>query len=182
LTCDGSHPHVPCNGPDAVYSQGYTPSICRAIMEAVQDGKTHSSPSIVHLLHVCISSQCEAQTHSACCRNPHLAPLLVNSMASRRGPSQAKEDSAIIAARLASERARLQAVAEANRKKIAQQKREREEAETAKAVAASSKEARKGAKSSTPPPPPIKPIPKAPTYSSVESAPRGRASTPRSAL
>ena len=46
------------------------------------------------------------------------------------------QDSAIVAARLASERARLQAVAEANRKKIAQQKRDREEAETAKDVAA----------------------------------------------
>ena len=55
-------------------------------------------------------------------------------MASRRGPSQAKEDTAIVAARLARERARLQAVAETNRVKAAQQKREREEAETVEEV------------------------------------------------
>ena len=139
LTCDGSYPHIPCNGPDVVYSQGYTPSICRAIMKSVQDGKTHSSLSVMRLLHVCISSECEAQINSACCHHSRHSPSPESSMASRRGPSQAKEDTAIVVARLASERARLQAVAEANRKKIAQQKRDREEAETAKAVAASSK-------------------------------------------
>ena len=40
-------------------------------------------------------------------------------MASRRGPSQAKEDEQIIRERLAKERARLQAVAERNREHIA---------------------------------------------------------------
>ena len=103
----------------------------------------------------------------------------VSSMASRRGPSQAKEDSAIIAARMASEKARLQAAAEANRNNIAQQKREREEAEAAKAAAdAAAREARKGARMPTPPPPRSKPSPKAPTYSAVEATPRSRTSTP----
>ena len=95
-------------------------------------------------------------------------------MASRRGPSQAKEDSAIIAARMASERARLQAAAEANRNNIAQQKREREEAEVAKAAAdTAAKAARKGARIPTPPPR-AKPSPKAPMYSAVEATPRSR--------
>ena len=29
--CDWSHSHVPCSGPDAVFSQGYTSDICKAI-------------------------------------------------------------------------------------------------------------------------------------------------------
>ncbi|MFM7981534.1 MAG: hypothetical protein ACKPKO_19670, partial [Candidatus Fonsibacter sp.] len=39
--CDGSHVHVPCSGPDAVYSQGYTPAICEAIHRSVMDGRGH---------------------------------------------------------------------------------------------------------------------------------------------
>ena len=30
-TCDGSRKHVPCSGSNALYSQGYTPLICKAI-------------------------------------------------------------------------------------------------------------------------------------------------------
>ena len=79
-------------------------------------------------------------------------------MASRRGPSQAKEDDHIIRERLANERARLQAVAERNREIIAKAKREREEAAKA-AGAASAKAARTGAKKPTLQPPP-KAVPK----------------------
>jgi len=43
VLCDGSHPHAPCNGIDAIYSHGYTLAICHAIMKSVQDGKIHSS-------------------------------------------------------------------------------------------------------------------------------------------
>ena len=56
-------------------------------------------------------------------------------MASCRGPSQAKEDEQIIRERLANERARLQAVAEQNRQRPAQAKREREEAAKAAGLA-----------------------------------------------
>ena len=75
-------------------------------------------------------------------RSSHLKK---NSMASRRGPSQAEEDAQIIRERLAKERARLQAVAEQNRQRIAQAKREREEAAKA-AGTAPAKAARTGAK------------------------------------
>ena len=79
-------------------------------------------------------------------------------MASRRGPSQAKEDDMIIRERLANERARLQAVAEQHRQRIAQAKREREEAAKVAGVA-SAKVARTGARTPTPPPP-LKVVPK----------------------
>jgi hypothetical protein len=99
-------------------------------------------------------------------------------MASRRGPSQAKEDAATIQARIASQSARLQAVADANRKNIAQQNREREEAEAAKAAAvAAAKAARNSARTPTPPPP-FKSPQKAPTYSAMGATPRSRTSTP----
>ncbi|MFM7980719.1 MAG: hypothetical protein ACKPKO_15505, partial [Candidatus Fonsibacter sp.] len=35
--CDGSHSHVPCNGPDAVFSQGYTTDIWKAIYKSGRD-------------------------------------------------------------------------------------------------------------------------------------------------
>ena len=106
--------------------------------------KIRSSQAVTRVLNACISSNYEAQVSSARCNHYCQALSLENSMASRRGTSQAKEDEAIIRARIASERARLQAVADANRKKIAQAKREREEAEAAKVVAdAAAKAARR---------------------------------------
>ena len=56
-------------------------------------------------------------------------------MASRRGPSQAKEDEHIMRARQAAARSELQARAERNRARIAEQKREREEAAQAAGAA-----------------------------------------------
>ena len=97
LLCDGSHPHVPCNGPDAIYSQGYTPTICRAVTKSMQDGKIHPYHTNTCIMNVCMSVSFEAQTNSAICvGNPligcsdHLLDPPESRMASRRGPSQAK--------------------------------------------------------------------------------------------
>ena len=43
LLCDGSHPHVPCNGLDAIYSPGYTLVVCHAVMASFLDGEIRSS-------------------------------------------------------------------------------------------------------------------------------------------
>jgi len=157
-SCDGSHPHVPCNGLDAIYSQGYTPSICCAIKKSVQDGQFRPSRLSTCTVNVCISASFQAQTNSAICvAAPFIGDLVPsldparNRMASSRGPSQAKEDDRIVQERLAKDRAKLQAIAERNRVKIAQEKREREEAAQA-AGAAKAARKKKGARTPTPPP------------------------------
>ena len=33
--CDGSHNHAPCVGRDTLFTQGYTPSICKVIHQAI---------------------------------------------------------------------------------------------------------------------------------------------------
>jgi hypothetical protein len=140
--CDGSHPQIPCNGLDATHSQGYTPSICCAIKKSVQDGQFRPSRLSTCTVNVCISASFQAQTNSAICvAAPFIGDLVPsldparNRMASSRGPSQAKEDDRIVQERLAKERAKLQAIAERNRVKIAQEKREREEAAQAAGAA-----------------------------------------------
>ena len=35
--CDGAHRHVPCSGSNALYSQGYTPLICKAVWKSLGD-------------------------------------------------------------------------------------------------------------------------------------------------
>ena len=37
--CDGSHRHMPCNGSNALYSQGYTPLICKTVWKSIRDRK-----------------------------------------------------------------------------------------------------------------------------------------------
>ena len=119
-------------------------------MKSVQNGKIRPYRSNTCIMHVCISAPFEAQTNSAICVGNsllgcsiHLPDPPESSMASRRGPSQEKEDEQIIRERLAKERARLQVVAERNREPIAKEKREREEAAQVAGVA---KAARTGAK------------------------------------
>ena len=127
------------------------------VKKAVQDGKNHPYHSNTRIMNVCTSVSFEAQTHSASCGIGPLTSCPIrlpdppeSSMASRRGPSQAKEDEHIIRERLAKQRARLQAVAVRNRERIAKEKREREEAAQ---VAGPAKAARAGARTPTPPPP-----------------------------
>ena len=37
MTCDGSHSHVPCEGRETLYTQGYTPAICGTIHHAIAE-------------------------------------------------------------------------------------------------------------------------------------------------
>ena len=99
-------------------------------------------------------------------------------MASRRGPSQAREYEQIMRARQAEELVAIQAKVERNHAIIAAQKRMREEAAQ---VAEAAKAARKSAKIPTPPPTRRAPVtPKEPSYLSrdVTPHPSDRTATP----
>ena len=52
-TCDHSHIHAPCVGRETLFTQGYTPEICRIIHEAIQKDMRGFS---VHLKSAVLSS------------------------------------------------------------------------------------------------------------------------------
>ena len=120
--CDGSHPQLPCNGLDAIYSQGYTPAVCHAIMKSVKEGQSRVCHVSARIVNVCIAATFEAQRNTAisvaALATCTVAPLLAfepSRMASRRGPSQAREDEQIMRARQAAARAELQGRVDRNR-------------------------------------------------------------------
>ena len=67
LLCDGSHPHMPCNGTDAIISPCYTHAMCRAIMKSVKDDQFRPYHASACIANVCISASFEAQTDSVVC-------------------------------------------------------------------------------------------------------------------
>ena len=106
--------HVSWNESNALYIQGYTPSICDASMRSVEEGKVNANGSNACLINVYIAATLGSQKTSVICAS---APLLLRPaiMASCCGPSQRVEDDKIIRERMVASRAKLQAIAKRNR-------------------------------------------------------------------
>ena len=147
--CDGLHRHVPCSGSNAIYSQGYTPSISDAIHQSMTVGEWRQDECVRSLVNVRVSVAFSAQGRSdLTTRVASLALVRLPVMAPRSEARRTEEGNAIVEARARASRLHYQAIAQRNRAREAETKRLREEAVAAAATAkATTKQAAKVARS-----------------------------------
>ena len=131
--CDGSHRHVLRSVSNALYSQGCTPLICKAVWKTLGDCRGKRSDSEGCMIHVCIAaglSQKDSCLSSVLPSAP--SSLCCIAMADRSSPEETSR-------RLAAERERPQAFARRNEEKAKERMRLKLEAaaaaEQAKAAA-----------------------------------------------
>ena len=106
---DGSHRDVPCNGSNAIYSHGYTPSIGRAIHQSAKDsreGRVEGESCLVNVV-IAASALC---ARSAPPRSPAAVTACCACAMLPRFP-----DNKEVSRRAVEPRAKLQAGAERNR-------------------------------------------------------------------
>ncbi|MFM7987292.1 MAG: hypothetical protein ACKPKO_49060, partial [Candidatus Fonsibacter sp.] len=86
----GFRQHVPRSGPNALHSQGYTKSICTAIMKSVDDGRKGQMQDQIFVNVSIAAKYLLSKVAPVCvCAYP---PTFRRHMASRHGPSETADD------------------------------------------------------------------------------------------